>query len=113
MVLAIIGVSMGIEAFPLGWAGIFVPFAVLPPGIYWGIRRIRAANSAAFVISPLRILLVNWPRIGDFQAFPLADTEEMSFVRTLPGRIMGYGAFRIRKPQARRRPFVIRYVPFP
>jgi hypothetical protein len=113
-VLAGIAVSVGITAFPLGLVpGIFIPFAVVSPGIYWGIRRIRAANNAAFVVSPLRILLVNWPRIGDFQAFSLADAEDMSFVRTLPGRVLGYGAFRIRKPQVRRRPFVIRYVPFP
>jgi Domain of unknown function (DUF4407) len=106
-------VGVGIAAFPFGWPGIFVPLAAASPGVYWGTRRIRAAKNAALVVSPLRILLVNWPRIGEFQAFSLADAEDMSFVQTLPGRVLGYGALRIRKPQARRRPFVIRYVPFP
>jgi hypothetical protein len=46
-------------------------------------------------------------------AIPLYEADDMTFVRSLPGRIAGYGTFLIRPADGRRRARAIRFLPYP
>lgn len=46
-------------------------------------------------------MLVNFPWKERLIVIPLAEASDMTFVRTLPGRIVGFGSFFIEKPGRR------------
>lgn len=65
------------------------------------------------VITPRRILVLGWWRVTRVTDIPLSEATELSFIRTFPGRLFGYGAFRVERPGSRWRVLKIRFVPYP
>jgi hypothetical protein len=44
---------------------------------------------------------------------PLSEATGLSFIRTMPGRLLGYGTFRVKQPGSRWRVRKIRFLPYP
>lgn len=65
------------------------------------------------VVTTQRILIPGWWRIRHVTEIPLAAAGELSFVRTFPGRLFGYGTFRRSMPGSRWRVLKIRFLPYP
>jgi hypothetical protein len=114
-------VILNTAAFVLSLAGfarwsrvpLIVSAILMPVLLYFFYRCAFARLRAYAVVTPLRILLIGWPRRGDFEAFSITDAEDMSFFRTPLARVAGYGAFKIKRPRPGRRRTVIGYLPFP
>jgi hypothetical protein len=100
------------SVIPGGGAVLITTGIFLVLGGYFLYCRIITWLHGYLVITSSRIFLVNWGRRGPLRSFPLADADTMTFKRTLPGGIGGYGTFVLR-PLARPRPFTIRYLPYP
>lgn len=65
------------------------------------------------VITPRRILVLDWWRVTRITEIPLSEATELSFIRTVPGRLLGYGTFRVKRPGSRWRVLKIRFLPYP
>ena len=44
---------------------------------------------------------------------PLSEATGLSFIRTIPGRLLGYGTFRVKRPGSLWRVLKIRFLPYP
>jgi len=66
-----------------------------------------------FVVTSNRLLLINWWRVSGKTEIPLSAAGELCFIRTFPGRLLGYGTFRLKRPGSRWRACRIRFVPYP
>jgi hypothetical protein len=86
---------------------------LFPASCYVLYRNIRAWWRAYIAVTSARIMLVNLPRKQSLMVIPLEEAHGMTFIRTLFGRIFGYGSFVIKESGTRRRPLKIRYLPYP
>lgn len=78
---------------------------------YFLYRSVNAWRKTYVVLTSARIIILGLHR--KLTVIPIGEADDMTFVRTLPGRIAGYGSFRIKKPAPGRGPYKIRYLPYP
>jgi hypothetical protein len=65
------------------------------------------------VITSQRLLIFGWWRIGHVTQMPITAADQLAFIRTLPGRLFGYGTFRLKRPGSRWRVIKVRFLPYP
>lgn len=65
------------------------------------------------VITSQRIFVCGWWPIGLVMTMPITAADQLTFTRTLPGRLLGYGTFRLRRPGSRWRVIKLRFLPYP
>jgi hypothetical protein len=78
---------------------------------YFLYRSVSAWGRTYFIVTSARIVLVGLHR--KLTAIPVMDADDMTFIRTPTGRIMGYGSFLIKKSGSDGRVYKIRYMPYP
>jgi hypothetical protein len=75
--------------------------------------RIVAWLMAYIVITSKRLLIIGWWPISHVSQVPISAADELTFIRTPAGRVLGYGTFRLRRPGSRWRVLRIRFLPYP
>ena len=65
------------------------------------------------VITARRILVLGWWRVTRKTEIPLSEATGLSFIRTVPGRLLGYGTFQVKRPGSLWRVLKIRFLPYP
>lgn len=65
------------------------------------------------VVTQRRILILGWWRVTHKTEIPLSEATGLSFIRTVPGRLLGYGTFRVKRAGSRWRVLKIRFLPYP
>jgi hypothetical protein len=98
---------------PGGAAALAVLGIIFPLSCYFLYRGVLAWSQAYFVVTRSRIILLNWQRKQRLAFIPIAEAGEMSYIRTLPGQIIGYCTFALKMsgPSARARK--VKYIPYP
>jgi hypothetical protein len=74
-------------------------------------RRVSAWRKTYVVVTSARIIILGLHR--KLTVIPIAEAVDMTFVRTLAGRIAGYGSFLIKKSGPVGRAYKIRYLAYP
>jgi hypothetical protein len=74
---------------------------------------IAAWLSYYFVVTEERMFIISWWRYRRPLEIPLSAAADMSFTRTVLGRLLGYGSFRVRRPESWRRVRTIYFLPYP
>jgi len=65
------------------------------------------------VVTSRRVVISGlWP-FGHVMKMPITAADQLTFIRTLPGRLLGYGTFRLRRPGSRWRVIKLRFLPYP
>jgi hypothetical protein len=78
---------------------------------YFLYRSVRGWRRTYFIVTSARIVLIGLHR--KLTAIPVMDADDMTFIRTPAGRVMGYGSFSIKRPGSGGRVYKIRYMPYP
>jgi hypothetical protein len=65
------------------------------------------------VVTQRRILVLGGWRVTHLTEIPLSEATALSFIRTVPGRLLGYGTFRVKRPDSRWGVRRIRFLPYP
>jgi hypothetical protein len=66
-----------------------------------------------FVVTQKRILILRWRGVSRLTEIPLSEATGLRFIRTFPGRLLGYGTFRVKRASSRWRSRKIRFLPYP
>lgn len=80
---------------------------------YISYRRTRAWHQGLFVLTSRRIILVGWRWKRPLIAIPVGEAADMTFIRTMQGRLLGYGTFQLRAFTGRRHSLRISHLPYP
>lgn len=86
---------------------------LLAPCLLLALHGVAAWLLVYVVVTPKRICITGWWRIFHVTEIPLSAATEVSFVRTFPGRLLGYGEFRVKRPGSRWRTLKLRFLPYP
>jgi Bacterial PH domain len=66
-----------------------------------------------FSITNRRLILVRGLKVRQMSMVPLAEIENVTFMRSLPGRVVGYGKLRIWSNGQYRALGTVKYIPYP
>ena len=91
----------------------FVLAVLIAPSGIFAVYCVVAWLAGYVVITARRILVLGWWRVTRVTDIQLSEATELSFIRTFPGRLFGYGAFRVKRPGSRWRVLKIRFLPYP
>src|SRR5262249_11410468 len=80
---------------------------------YFLYRSVFAWWQAFFVITNSRVILINWQQKRQLTSIPITKADDMSLILTLPGRIIGYGAFLLKMSDPRGHARKISRLPYP
>jgi len=86
---------------------------LIAPCCLLAVATIAAWFWAYVVITSQRVLITGWWPIGLVVKMPITAADELTFIRTFPGLILGYGTFRLRRPGSRWRVIKLRFLPYP
>jgi hypothetical protein len=86
---------------------------LIAPCGYLVCHGLTAWLRAFVVLTPEQLLVVSWLRNRRVTVIPVAEAGEMTFFRTMTGRLVGYGTLQLKLPGARRRVLKIRFLPYP
>jgi hypothetical protein len=86
---------------------------IFVPSGYFLYHRVLIWSRTFFVVTSNRIILINWQRKRRLLVIPIAGADDMSFIRTVPGRLLGYGSFLLYAADLPKRAFKIGYLPYP
>lgn len=89
---------------------LWVPFAASLP---YPIRSVVRWFRAFFVVTSRRVILIEWRRNQPLAFIVLSQVEDLTFQRTFPARLMGYGSLKFRVAGDPQKVRTIRYLPFP
>jgi len=101
------------DVIPGGGAVLAILALLLPLCGYILYRSVFRWLRFYFVLTNSRMLLVNGHRKRSLTAIPITEAGYLSFTRTLPGAVVGYGAFRFNTgylPKGERK---VNLLPFP
>jgi hypothetical protein len=91
-----------------------VTFGLLFPLLSYLFYRSKLAwQRALFVVTSRRIILASWRRSSPLIVLPVTDAEDMVFSRTVRGRLLSYGSFKLWRLGTDPRAFKIDYLPYP
>jgi hypothetical protein len=95
-----------------GHATFILAVLIAPSGIF-AVYCVVAWLVGYVVITQRRILVLGWWRVTRVTEILLSEATGLSFIRTVPGRMLGYGTFRVKRPGSRWRVLKIRFLPYP
>jgi hypothetical protein len=98
---------------PGGTAALAVLGTLFAPFCYFLYRSVLAWWHAFFVVTNSRLILINWQRKRRMAFIPIEDAREMTYIRTLPSRIIGYGSFMLKMSGPHAAASKISYLPYP
>ena len=86
---------------------------LIAPCCLLAVVSIAAWLWAYVVVTSQRLLIFGWWRIGHVTQMPITAADQLTLIRTLPGRLIGYGTFRLNRPGSRWRVIKVRFLPYP
>lgn len=101
------------DVIPGGAAVLAILGALLVPSSYFFYHSVLAWQRTYFALTNSRMILINWQRKRRLTVIPVAEGSDMSLIRTLPGQLMGYGSFLLRRSELPKRARKISHLPFP
>lgn len=101
------------DVISVGWVVLAILGILFPVSCYFLYRSVLAWLRTYFVLTSSRVILINWKWKRRLIVIPINEADDMSLIRTLPGRLFGYGSFSIRRSGRRGHARKIRYMPYP
>jgi hypothetical protein len=101
------------DVVPGGTLALVILGMLIPPSCYLLYHSIVAWLRTFLVVTTSRFLFIKWWRNRQLTVIPISEADDMSFVRTLPGRLVGYGSFLLKRSGPRGRVLKITYLPYP
>ena len=102
-----------VDVIPGGFVMLVILGTLFAPLCYFLYRRLFAWMRTFFVATSVRLILIDWKGKVQLTVIPIKEAGAMSFIRSLSGRVLGYGSFVLRVPDHGGHLRKIKFLPYP
>lgn len=102
-----------VDVIPGGFVMLVILGTLFAPSCYFFYRRLFVWMRTWFVFTSVRLIRIGWKGKVQLTVIPIKEAGAMSYIRSLPGRVIGYGSFVLRVPDPDGHLRKIKFLPYP